>query len=277
AEARPALTAADLKSALVGSGGRLSREGLSLPVTAQGGGVVDPTQAVAAEIAVEPATLAFGRAEGAEWGTARTLTLRNLSTRTLAVSFGLLPDDTLANLAFSAEPAQLTLEPGAAEQVTIGVSAGGEETTVGAGGVIVVSAEGAQPVRVPWAIALRQAKAALIGEVELSHDRFSPSDRAPVVLAFRAGRVDQSLDGELIEPVGVLELELWTVKGRRLGVLAQMRDVLPGRYAFGLTGRGPQGKVLPEGDYVLRLRAHPVDGDDGTQPSVAEAAFTIQR
>jgi hypothetical protein len=56
-----------------------------------------------------------------------------------------------------------------------------------------------------------------------------------------------------------------------------MRDVLPGRYAFGLTGRGPNGKLLAEGAYVLRLRAHSVDGDDGTQPSTADAVFTIQR
>jgi hypothetical protein len=60
-------------------------------------------------------------------------------------------------------------------------------------------------------------------------------------------------------------------------VLARLRDVLPGRYAYGLTGRGPQGGVLPEGSYVLRLRAYPVDGDDGTQPSTAEAVFTINR
>jgi hypothetical protein len=80
----------------------------------------------------------------------------------------------------------------------------------------------------------------------------------------------------MIEPVGLLELELWTASGRRLGALARMRDVLPGRYAFGLTGRGPTGKVLSEGVYVLRLRAYPVDGDDGTRPSTAEAVFTIQ-
>ena len=75
----------------------------------------------------------------------------------------------------------------------------------------------------------------------------------------------------------MLELELWTADGRRLGVLARLRDVLPGRYAYGLTGRGPSGRLLAEGSYVLRLRAHPVDGDDGTQPSTAEAVFTITR
>jgi subtilisin family serine protease len=276
AQARPDLTASDLKSALVGSGGRLLRSGLALPVTAQGGGLVDPTHAATAEIAVQPATLAFGRAQGAEWSTTATLSVRNVSSRPLTLTLGLVPDGGAAEFAFSADPAGLTLEPGAARDVTIGVSANGADPPAGAGGVIVVSAEGAQPVRVPWAVARRVAEAApLVGEVQLSHHEFSPSDRAPVVLAFRAGRVDQVVDGEMIEPVGLLEVELWSSDGRRLGVLARLRDVLPGRYAFGLTGRGPHGKVLPEGAYVLRLRAHPVDGDDGTPPSTAEAVFTI--
>ncbi len=278
AEARPNLSALDLKSALVGSGGRLRRGNLALPVTAQGGGLVDPTHAATAEIAVEPATLAFGRAEGPGWSAARVLTVRNVSSRPLTLSLGLLADGPAPPaLSFSAKPAQLTLEPGAAEDITIGVAAG-EETPAGAGGVIVVSADGTQPVRVPWAIARREAdRAPLVGDVQLSHHEFSPSDRAPVVLAFRAGRVDTALDGEMIEPVGVLELELWTAEGRKLGVLARLRDVLPGRYAFGLTGRGPQGKVLPDGVYVLRLRAYPVDGEDGAQPSTAEAVFSIRR
>jgi hypothetical protein len=278
AQARPDLSAPDLKSALVGSGGRLLRSGLALPVTAQGGGLVDPTHAATAEIAVQPATLAFGRAQGADWSTTATLALHNVSSRPLTLSFGLVADGGAAELAFSAEPAALTLGPGEARDVTIGVSANGVDPPAGTGGVIVVSAEGAQPVRIPWAVARREAESApLVGEVELSHHEFSPSDRAPVVLAFRAGRVDQAADGEMIEPVGVLELELWSADGRRLGVLARLRDVLPGRYAFGLTGRGPHGKALADGTYVLRLRAHPVDGDDGTPPSTAEAVFTITR
>jgi hypothetical protein len=276
AEARPNLTAVDLRSALVGSGGQLRRGSLALPVTSQGGGLVDPMHAATAEIAVEPATLAFGRADGPEWSAVRTVTVRNVSSRPLTLSFGLLTNTAVSDLAFSADPARLTLAPGAARDVTMGVSASGDESPAGAGGLIIVSADGAQPVRVPWAIARREAdRAPLVGDVQLSHQEFSPSDSAPVVLAFRAGRVDPGLDGDLIEPVGLLELELWTADGRRLGVLARLRDVLPGRYAFGLTGRAPSGKVLSEGAYVIRLRAHPVDGDDGTPPSTAEAAFTI--
>lgn len=275
-EARPGLGALDLKSALVGSGGRLRRGDDPLAVTSQGGGLVDPIHAVTAELAVEPATLAFGRADGAKWSAARTLTVRNVSSRPLTIGLGLLPDDPAGpQLAFSAQPAKLELKPGDSAEVAIGVSAE-EETPAGAGGVLVVSADGAQPVRVPWAVARREARRApLVGDVQLSHHTFAPSNRAPVVLAFRAGRVDRVADGEMIEPVGVLELELWTADGQKLGVLARLRDVLPGKYAFGLTGRGPSGRLLPAGSYVLRLRAHPVDGDDGAQPSTAEAVFTI--
>jgi hypothetical protein len=278
AQARPDLSALDLKSVLVGSAGRLMRGNVALPVTSQGGGLVDPTHAVTAELAVEPATLAFGRADGEAWNTTRALTVRNVSSRPLTLSFGLLADGPSApGLSFSASPARIALQPGEAQTVTVGVAAQGE-TPAGAGGVLVVTVDGAQPVRVPWAIARREADAApLVGDVQLSLYEFSPSDQAPAVVAFRAGRVDRALDGEMIEPVGLLELELWTAAGRRLGVLARLRDVLPGRYAYGLTGRGPHGKLLPAGDYVLRLRAHPVDGDDGTQPSTAEAVFTIER
>jgi hypothetical protein len=239
---------------------------------------VDPAHAATAELVVEPATLAFGRAQGPTWSATRTMTVRNVTTRPLEVAFALVPDAPGASpLAFTAAPNRLSLKAGASADVAVGVTATGEPPA-GAGGVLVVSAEGAQAVRVPWAVAKREAESEpLVGDVRISHHVFSPSDRAPVVVAFRAGRVDATAAGEAIEPVGLLELELWTAAGRRLGVLARLRDVLPGRYAFGLTGRGPQGKVLREGSYVLRLRAHPVDGDDGSRPSTAEAVFTVER
>ena len=276
-QARPGLAPSELRSLLVGSAAQLARGDAPIPVTAQGAGHVDARRAAAAELAVEPATLAFGRAEGADWSQVRTLTVTNVSTRRLDVGFGIAPDAAHVPLGFSVAPGRFAIEPGASAEVTVSVSAD-SELTMAAGGAIVVAADGAQPVRVPWAIARRvDDRAPLVGEVQLSHSEFSPSPAAPAVLAFRAGRVDEGPAGETIEPVGLLELELWTADGRRLGVLARLRDVLPGRYSFGLTGRGPSGKVVAAGQYVLRLRAHPVDGDDGTAPSTAEAAFTITR
>jgi hypothetical protein len=52
-----------------------------------------------------------------------------------------------------------------------------------------------------------------------------------------------------------------------------MRDLLPGRYAFGLTGRDPNGNVLPAGDYTLTLAAYPPDGG---RPTVRKVGFTIK-
>jgi subtilisin family serine protease len=275
AQARPGLTPLQLKSMLVGSAAQLARGDVPLPVTAQGAGLVEPRHAAAAELVVEPATLAFGRAEGLSWSTARRLTITNVSSRPLEVELGLAADTAEVRFAFSAQPGRILLAPGTSADVAIGVSAR-EEPAAGAGGALVVAAEGARSVRVPWAVGRRAVdRGPLVADVQLSHTEFAPSDHAPAIVAFRAGRVDASADGELIEPVGLLELELWTAEGRRLGVLARLRDVLPGRYAFGLTGRDPQGDVLGEGTYVLRLRAFPVDGDDGSEPSTADAVFTV--
>jgi hypothetical protein len=92
------------------------------------------------------------------------------------------------------------------------------------------------------------------------------------VLAFRAGSISRSPDGEETQPVGRLELELWRERGRRLGLLAQLRNLLPGQFLYGLTGRGPGGKKLRPGRYVLRLAAYPTDGGPPTRKAVH---FTI--
>jgi hypothetical protein len=158
--------------------------------------------------------------------------------------------------------------------VTLGVSA--SQLDVGASGVFLATAADAAPARVPWAVGKRPGGSApLVGSVSLSNWEFEPSNSAPAVLAFRAGRVGAA-DGGGIEPVGVLDIELWTPEGKRLGLIARLRDLLPGRYAIGLTGRDAQGKVLPAGMYVLRLRAQPVDAEDGTLPSTAQTVIRIK-
>jgi subtilisin family serine protease len=279
AQARPGLSAAELKSLLVGNASRLERSGESpAPVTTQGAGLLDLAGAAAGELAVEPATLAFGRADGPGWSSTRTVRLRNLSSRPLEIGFGFAPDQPgLPPVEFAAQPASLSLAPGDSAAVTFTVSAT-RELAGGASGTLVAAAEGARAVRMPWAIGVRpNGSSGLIGSVGISHWEFEPSRSAPAVLAFRAGRVISGPRGETIEPVSVLDLELWTDKGKRLGVLARLRNLLPGRYAFGLTGRDPQGRVLEPGVYVLRLRAQAVDGGDGAPPSSAEAVFRITR
>jgi minor extracellular serine protease Vpr len=273
AEARAGLSAAELRSVLIGSAGPL---GGAHVVTREGAGSIDPAAAATAELAVEPATIAFGRAAGQGWTSSQTLTVKNLSSRPLDVGFGLVPDQAgSARVDFSAQPAHLSLGPGAAARVQVGVAATAE-LGEGASGVLVASAPGARAARVPWAIALRpDQNRPLVDSVSLSNWQFAPSKAAPAVLAFRAGRAVSGRGGEQIEPVGLLDLELWTTNGKRLGVIARLRDLLPGRYAFGLTGRGADGKVLSPGTYVLRLRAQPVDAADGTPPSTADTVFRI--
>jgi hypothetical protein len=45
-----------------------------------------------------------------------------------------------------------------------------------------------------------------------------------------------------------------------MGTLARLRNVLPGRFAFGVTGRDPGGGALDPGSYALRLVATPTGG-----------------
>ena len=70
-----------------------------------------------------------------------------------------------------------------------------------------------------------------------------------------------------------LDLELSRAgSGESLGLLARLRHLLPGQYAFGLTGRGPAGRALPPGRYVLRLRAYPTGSGPPTRRTLR---FTV--
>jgi hypothetical protein len=92
------------------------------------------------------------------------------------------------------------------------------------------------------------------------------------VLSLVAGRVD-TIDGRSqVLPLETLEIEVHR-DGRRLGRLVRVRNLLPGRYAFGLTGRGPGGGRLARGAYVLRVIGTPVGGGSST---TVDLAFRIR-
>jgi hypothetical protein len=93
--------------------------------------------------------------------------------------------------------------------------------------------------------------------VTLSVSSFAPSDAAPAVLSLEAGRIDRSERRYEVQPLDRLDIELWQPDGDRLGLLARLRNVLPGRFTFGITGRGPGGQLLDPGRYRLKVVAVP--------------------
>ena len=107
----------------------------------------------------------------------------------------------------------------------------------------------------------------------LSAHAFKSSDTKPALLSFLAGSVPHSDAGQDVRALRLLDLELWSRTGGRIGLLARLRDVLPGRYSYGVTGRDPTGSTLPPGDYTLKLIAYPTDR---SAPTVRTVAFAIK-
>jgi len=136
-------------------------------------------------------------------------------------------------------------------------------------GTIVVTPLSGHAVRVPWVITFGPPLRAVLSSIHLSARAFAPSDTRPTLLSFVAGAVPRSRGNEEVRPVARVDLELWSPTGGRIGLLAQLLDVLPGRYSYGVTGRDPIGQVLPSGDYLLKLLAYPVGGASSTVRTVS--------
>ena len=79
--------------------------------------------------------------------------------------------------------------------------------------------------------------------------------------------MDGSAERPQLLPLEEFTIDLYRGK-RRLGRLALVRDLLPGRYSFGITGRGVGGARLPPGEYALRLIAVPVGGGEADEQTV---------
>jgi minor extracellular serine protease Vpr len=254
AQARPALHAAELKSALVDTA--VVPDGVGL--AAAGGGRIDLTRASVAEIAAEPATISFGPMVERGARAARTLTVHNISSRRLALLVtARVPG--VAGVTIDVKPRRLSLARGRSATVRLTARAAFVYRRLGGAEGVVRIRSGSQAVSVPWTIAFPPSVAGLLSGVRLSTRTFGASDTQPAVLSLRAGRVLLADERAQVEPVEVLEVQLWH-KQREIGVLARLRDLLPGRYAFGITGRGPLGGRLPSGLYRLRVVAVPAGG-----------------
>jgi hypothetical protein len=262
AQARPGLGGVDLKSLLTGT----ARSIHDTSVTAQGAGLVDLGAAAAGEISVDPVTLAFGRAQGDGWHSSQEVAIRNVSSRTLLVRVRSLGS---GGLVITSKPRWVRLKPGGHAPVTLRARLNGAPPPGGsAEGSVLLVARGAGPLKVPWAITYGEPPRSLISSVALSADSFKPSDTTPAVLSLQAGLVRAGPAGAEVHPVSKLDVELWRNK-RRIGLLARLRDLLPGRVAIGLTGRGPGGNVLQPGRYQVRLLALPTSEGPPTSRTIA--------
>ncbi len=256
AQARPGLRTGDLKSLLTGT----ARPVAGSTVTAQGAGLVDLGAGVAGEITAEPTTLAFGHAEGDGWHAKQQVDIRNVSTRTLLVR---IRNGGSGGLVIDSRPRWVRLKPCGHAPVELTARLSGSPPAAGsAEGAVLLVPRGSTALRLPWAITFGRPRRDLISGVALSETAFKPSDTTPAVLSLQAGVVVPAPAGTEVHSVSRLDVWLWRGKNR-LGLLARLRDLLPGRIAFGLTGRGPDGTVLPRGAYRVELVAAPT-GDGPT-------------
>jgi subtilisin family serine protease len=271
AQARPYLDADALKGLLVGSARPLADD----PVTAQGAGLIDVGGATATEVTAAPASLALGRATGAKWRTDQVVALRNVSFRRLIVSLHVVVSREGAGpLLFEVRPQRFSLAAGRTIRVHVrGLVAGKPEGTAPAEGLLVVTPAAGRELHVPWTILFGRKLRPSLEAVSLSVHAFHPSDSAPALLSFVAGSVPSSAGRPAVLPLSRLDLELWSPDDGRIGLLARLRDLLPGRYSFGVTGRDPAGALLPAGRYQLRLLAY---GTDPGPPTAKTVAFTIK-
>ena len=236
AQIRPGLDAVALKGVLVGTASPtpLSR------TAAQGAGVVDAAAASAAEVIADPSTVSFGAADKPGWKAVRRIAVRNVSTRRVTVDVAAAVEG-IAGVSILAKPTRLRLPPGARSVVTLTARVSFIPRRLGAiEGRTRLDVSGGGGIFVPWAVTLPGRSSALIGGLTLSARSFRASDRAPAVLTVQAGQVRDRAGRRQLRALSQLDVELWR-GGERLGLLARLRDVLPGRYAFGLTGRGAAG------------------------------------
>jgi hypothetical protein len=214
---------------------------------------------------VEPDSLAFGRAQGDGWHATQRLVLRNVSSRKLRVR---ITNAGSGGLEITPFPARVRLKPDGSTVVRLVARLSGAPPSAGsAEGAVLLQPRGAAPLRVPWAITFASNAPPALSRIALSASAFKPSDTTPAVLSLRAGALQQLATGPQVQPLARLDVELWR-GGDRLGLLARLRDVLPGQVAIGLTGRDPDGNRLPAGRYRIQLVAVPTTGRPVTRKMV---------
>jgi hypothetical protein len=185
------------------------------------------------------------------------LRVTNISTRTLRISVG---STAIApkGVEISVDPERVRVRPGGVATVVVSANTSQLSAEAGAAtGDLVLRTGDSPEVHVPWAVAV-PGSVDLVSRIAIRMTGTRVSDATPAALSFVAGSVSATPEPQ-VRSVELLDVELWR-RGTRLGLLTRRRELLPGRYTFGLTGRGPTGARLRRGTYTIRLLAFPGDG-----------------
>jgi subtilisin family serine protease len=261
AQGRPELDARALESLLVGAATPV-RDGRQV-------GRLDLEAPVLREVATVPATLAFGSVGRGRPTLEQRLTIRNVSTRELDVRIDIGGE---AGVQVTASRDRVHITPGQSMELTFRADTTNLSSDVrSAIGAIELHVDGSPSVRVPWSVAAPDPAFDLLSHASLRTTGGRISDATPAVLRLVVGGVGTGETPE-VRPVDELELQLWR-NGKLLGALAKRRELLPGHYTFGLTGRGPGGGRLRRGAYILRVVARP---SDGTRRQVESVDYTLR-
>jgi hypothetical protein len=267
-QARPDLSERELRSLLTTSARPLERYSL----TARGAGALDLAAAAQTPLAVQSQSLVFPLMRGARKQATLALALRNLAANKLVVAVSASCEGNPDWVRIRVSSRRLLIGAHGRKTIKLRVDLVGKDRGSSAQGTVTLLLSSGQVLRVPWSFRYASGGSKLISEASLSHHAFSASGGATEVLTLGLGRVSGTLKRR-IEPAVKVEVGLWNEEGRFLGVLVRMRDVLPGRYVFGLTGRNPAGATLASGDYRLRITVFP---SGGGKASVRSLRFTIE-
>lgn len=267
-QARPDLSDSELGSVLAASASRLA--GYSLK--RQGLGALDLAAAAQAPLALESQSLTFPLLRGARKQATLELGLRNLDANKLVAAVSVNREGNPDWVRVRVWPSRPLIRGGHRRNIKLRVDLVGENRGSSAQGSVTLLLPGRRVLHVPWSVRYVAGRSDLISSARLSRSSVTASDSTAEVLTLGLGRVTGTWERR-IEPAAKVEVALWNGAGRYLGVLARMRDVLPGHYVFGLTGRSPAGATLAPGGYRLRVSAFP---SGGGKVSVRSLRFTIK-
>ena len=278
AQERPELEADELKAALVASTTPLVSATERATASGQGSGIVDVSAALQTNLVADPPIVALGAPTRGGWTSEVLLELHNLGAEAEEVTFALVPDGAEPlPLEFRVDPSSLTVAAGATESVKLVVSLRESELEWEgwiSGSILVQPAEG-PATRIPFATAFAEdPPAPLVDDPILTPVEETNEAGLLSVLSFRVGWVGESPAGLALGPVSLLEVELWR-ETEFVGTIARLRDLLPGRYSIGLTGRAPDGASLEPGQYRLQFVARPAIGGFGELVRVSGPSFRM--